>query len=183
MVRCLSLETCVRHWTLSWEEAEELAFVPSALSEPRGPIYWCDNRCSEKGIRYWQIAAMVVEEDGEAYTINLCQQCYNEQLVQVKPRLQVWQWERVVEKKAHRGRIWNVMGNEQFISGMWEYFTLERAEENMILEDASREKQEGIQGQWQQESPFREILEQARRNEDTSQKGTPDGKTSKKNAG
>ena len=71
---------------LSWEEAEELAFVPSALSEPRGPIYWCDNRCSEKGIRYWQIAAMVVEGGGEAYTINLCQQCYNEQLVQGKPR-------------------------------------------------------------------------------------------------
>ena len=30
----------------------------------------------------------------------------------------------------------------------------------MIQEDASREKQEGIQGQWQQESPFREVLEQ-----------------------
>ena len=33
--------------------------------------------------------------------------------------------------------------------------------------DAAREKQEGIQGQWQQESFFREILEQTRRNEDT----------------
>ena len=35
-----------------------------------------------------------------------------------------------------------------------------------IRDDTAREKQEGIQGQWQQESPFREILEQARRNED-----------------
>ena len=45
---------------------------------------------------------------------------------------------------------------------MWEYFTLERAEVNKILADASRERQEGIQGQWQQESPFREIPEQVR---------------------
>ena len=59
----------------------------------------------------------------------------------------------------------------------------QKGRREQILEDASREKQEGIQGQWQQESPFREILEQARRNEDTSQKGTPDGKTSKKKAG
>ena len=46
--------------TVSPEEAEELAFVPSALSEPRGAIYFCDNRCSEKAIRYWQFASVVV---------------------------------------------------------------------------------------------------------------------------
>ena len=34
---------------ISQEEAEELGFVLSALSEPRGPTHWCDNRCSEKG--------------------------------------------------------------------------------------------------------------------------------------
>ena len=54
------------------------------------------------------------------------------------------------------------MGNEQFVRGMWEYFTLKRAQAKKILEDAARERQEGIQGQWQQESPFREILEQVR---------------------
>ena len=41
---------------------------------------------------------------------------------------------------------------------MWEYSTLERAEVRKILAEASREKQEGIQGQWQQESLFREVL-------------------------
>ena len=30
-----------------------------------------DDRCSEKAVRYWQIASMVVEEVGEARTINL----------------------------------------------------------------------------------------------------------------
>ena len=33
--------------------------------------------------------------------------------------------------------------------------------------DAAREKQEGIQGQWQHESPFREVFEQVKRNADT----------------
>ena len=31
------------------------------------------------------------------------------------------------------------MGNEQFIRGMWEYFTLERAEVRKVLADASLE--------------------------------------------
>ena len=48
---------------------------------------------------------------------------------------------------------------------MWEYLTLERAEARKILADASREIQEGIQDQWQQESPFREFLEQVKRSE------------------
>ena len=64
--------------SISPEEAEELAFVPSAVSEPRGAINFCDNLGSEKAIRYQQFASVVVEEGGEARTVNLCQQCYNE---------------------------------------------------------------------------------------------------------
>ena len=56
----------------SQEEAEEMGFVPSALGA-RGATCWCDNRCRENAVRY-------VEEGGEAHTINLCQQCYNEKL-------------------------------------------------------------------------------------------------------
>ena len=44
------------------------------------PFYWCDNRCSEKAIRYRQIASMVIEECGEAPTFNLCQWCYNAEI-------------------------------------------------------------------------------------------------------
>ena len=58
------------------------------------------------------------------------------------------------------------MGNEQFIRGMWEYFTLERAGARTIVADAAREKREGIQGQWQQEYPFREVLQQVKRSAD-----------------
>ena len=151
----------------SQEEAEELGFVPSALSEPRGPIHWCDNRCSEKAVGCWQFASVVVEEGGEAHTTNLCQQCCNEKLAQQgKQPLKLWQRRGVVEKKAHRARRWKVMGNEQFLRGMREYFTLERAGARKIIADAAREKQEGIHGQWQQESPFTEVLEQVKRSAD-----------------
>ena len=44
-----------------------------------------------------------------------------------------------------------------------EHFTLKRAEAKKIMEDAARERQEGIQGQWQ---PFREIIEKVRGNVD-----------------
>ena len=142
---------------ISHEEAEELALC-------RGSTYFCDKRCSENAVRYWQFASVVVEEGGEANTVNLCQQCYNEQMVQQgKPRLNSWQRRAVVEKKA-LGRMWKIIGNEQFLNGMWEYFTLKRAEAKRIREDAARERQEGIQGQWQQESPVREVLEQSRGN-------------------
>ena len=58
------------------------------------------------------------------------------------------------------------MGNEQLIRGMWEYFTLERAEVRKSLAEASREQQEEIQGQWQQETAFREVLEQVKKSAD-----------------
>ena len=97
--------------------------------------------------------------------MEMLEQCINERRVQQEePRQNSWQWRAVVEKKVHRGRMWRIMGNEQFTRGMWEYVTLRRAEAKRIRDDAAREKQEGIQGQWQQESPFREVLEQARRN-------------------
>ena len=67
--------------------------------------------------------------------------------------------------KAHRGRTRKVMGNEQFLRGMW-YFALERAGARTIPADAAREDQEGIQGQRQQESPFRDVLEQVKRSAD-----------------
>ena len=76
--------------SISPEEAEELAFVPSAISEPRGAIYFCDNRCSENAIRYWQFASVAVEEGEETRTRNFSQQCFNERQVQ-QPRLNSWQ--------------------------------------------------------------------------------------------
>ena len=54
-----------------------------------------------------QIASLVIEESGEARTNNLCQRCDNEKLVfQVKQSLKSKEWREVVERKAHRCRLW-----------------------------------------------------------------------------
>ena len=84
-----------------------------------------------------------------------------------KQLLQVAEWKEVVERKAHRGRLWKTFGSQQFMRGMWEYFTIKRAWAKKVLADAPKEKQEGIQGRWQQESPFKEVLEHVKENWDT----------------
>ena len=50
---------------------------------------------------------------------------------------------------------------------MWEYFPLERATAKQFLKDAEKEKWEGIQGEWQQESPAKEYLDQVKSSADT----------------
>ena len=63
---------------LSRDEAEEVSFVPSANSIPQGPMFWCDNLCSDKALSFWQFASVVIDDVKESYTANLCQQCCNE---------------------------------------------------------------------------------------------------------
>ena len=50
---------------------------------------------------------------------------------------------------------------------MWEYFLQERSRVKRFRELADEEKQAGIQGQWQQESPAKEYLEQVKCCHDT----------------
>ena len=150
------------------EDVEERTFVPSAVSVPREPLFRCDNQCSEKTFSYLQLASVVVLEGDEAYTTNLCQKCFNEHLQAngEKPLSNV-QSRQVAEKKAHRGRMWKMIGKEPFLIGMWKHFLQERSRAKRFRELAEEEKQAGIQGQWQQESPAREYLEQVKCCHDT----------------
>ena len=52
------------------------------------------------------------------------------------------------------------MGKDPHLRGMWEYLLHERSRVKKCRELADEEKQAGIQGQWQQESPAKEYLEQ-----------------------
>ena len=92
---------------LSREEAEEISFVPSALSVPRGLVFWCDNRCSDKALRFWQFASVVVNNGEEAHTFNLCQQCYNERLTaHGQAPLKSWQWKG---SRGKEGASWQIV--------------------------------------------------------------------------
>ena len=87
---------------MNQEEAEEISFVPSAISVPQKPLFHCDSQCSDKALSFWQLASVVIEEGEESYTTNLCQICYNESL-EAKGRQQsgsgmsLWRKRRIVE--------------------------------------------------------------------------------------
>ena len=100
---------------LSRDDADETSFVPSAISIPQKPMFWCDNRCSEKALSFWQFASVVVEEGEESYTANMCQLCYNKNLMaKGDAPLTKSQWYAVVEKKAYRGRLARMLVKDQF---------------------------------------------------------------------
>ena len=141
-VECEETQDYVRNsLNLSRDEAEEISFVPSAISIPRRIMFWCDNRCRDKAFRFGQFASVVIHDGVESHTPNLCQQCYNENLVaQSLAPLKNCQWKAVVEKKAHRGRLWRMLGQDQYIQGMWEYFFLERARAKKFMKDAQTRK-------------------------------------------
>ena len=108
MIRLESEETqdCARE-AKSSEQEEGRTFVPIAVSVPLKPLFRCDHQCTEKTTSYRQLASMVGSERDEAYTTNLCQNCFNKRLQAKgeKPLSNV-QWRQVVEKKAYRGKWW-----------------------------------------------------------------------------
>ena len=147
------------------QEGEEISFVPSAISFPQKPLFRCDNQCSEKTLSFWHLASVAIKE---SYTTNLCQKCYNESLKAKEDEpLTKWQWHEFTEKKAHRGRLWKMMGKEQYIREMWNIYVQERARLKRFRFQAEEERQARIQGQWQLELPAKEYLEQVKCCNDT----------------
>ena len=71
------------------------------------------------------------------------------------------------KEKNRREGMWKMMGTEPYLRGMWEHFSCKRSKAKMFRQQAEEEKQAGIQGQWQQESPAREYLEQVKCCHDT----------------
>ena len=64
-------------------------------------------------------------------------------------------------QKAHFGRLWKMLGKDQFVQRECGSTSLLKERKRKSFErDAEKEKQEGIQGQWQQESPAKEFLDQ-----------------------
>ena len=47
---------------LSQKEAEEISFVPSAISVPPKPLFRCDKRCNKKTLSFCQFASKVKKE-------------------------------------------------------------------------------------------------------------------------
>ena len=79
---------------------------------------------------------------------------------------EVFQQTPAGKRKVYRGRMWKNV-KEPNLCGMWEHFSCDRSKAKKFRELADEEKQAGIHGQWQQESPAREYLEQVKCCHDT----------------
>ena len=161
------MTTCVRLWQSARKKLRKWASCQAPLANRErsliGETIYAVKKPSDTG-RWRQLWLKKVAS--EARAINLCQQCYKEKLVQQgKQPLKSKEWREVVERKAHRCRLWKIFGSEQFLRGMWGCFTFTRAWARKIPADATQAKQEGIQGQWQHESLFK--VEQVKRSADT----------------
>ena len=67
-------------------------------------------------------------------------------------------WREMVEQKAFRGKLWAAFGLEQVVRKLWECLTIKQAWTRSVLADAQSERQNGTDGRWQQETPYREEL-------------------------
>ena len=97
------------------EEDEEMSFVPGAICVPQKLLFRCDNQCSEKTLSFWQFASVVIKKSQgiihDQFMPAMLQQVSGGK--RDKP-LTNWQWYGFAEKKAHRGRLWKMMGKEQY---------------------------------------------------------------------
>ena len=131
-------------WNRNLEEAEEMRYrVRSAFRE--GLCF-----CATIGAvtRHSDSGSLLRDEGEQARTINLCQQCNIESLTaQGQVPLKSWQWKTMVEQKAHGGKLWKMLGKDQFFFFFKRCgnFCLERVKAKKFLEDAKQEKQEVIQ--------------------------------------
>ena len=77
----------------------------------------------------------------------------------------------VVRVCREKGASWNVMENDgkrtYSTQEMLDYYCRERLRVKKFREEAEKERQAVIQGQWQHESPSREYLEQVKCCSDT----------------
>ena len=82
------------------ENKEELSFITSTMSSSDG---W---REPKEGFNYCNIVSVVVEENGELYTIKFGEGCYNwRQDEREEPRANGQFWKRLVGMKRSRGKL------------------------------------------------------------------------------
>ena len=82
------------------------------------PSSSCDRQCWKEGLHHFDVASVVVE-NGELYTINLCESCHNPRQGETKePKVNGMQWKRLVGLKGSRGTLAAGLGAEQCHGGI-----------------------------------------------------------------
>ena len=139
------------------EEMEELSFVSSAVNEPRWALHKCDNKCREKGFKFFQTAAIVTEEGCAAHTINLCKHFYNgRRWKQGEEDVTASKWRELVEQKAFfEGSDGQLLAWNNSCAQCGNVSPSKKAWARSILAGAENVRQHGTDGRWQHETPYK----------------------------
>ena len=66
----------------------------------------CDKECNKEGFKFFDIATMLVEDDGKPHTINLCINCYALRLAERnESEVTNARWKAMVGEKSSRGKL------------------------------------------------------------------------------
>ena len=132
-------------------------FVPSAVSDPRWALHMCDKKCRETGFKFYELAAIVVEEGDTPHTINLRRKCYEKaRLEQGETQVNGAQWKELIKQKTSRGKLWAAFGVDFSFEKCGNVSqSRERGPERRWMQQG----QSRTDGSWQQESPCKEELE------------------------
>ena len=70
------------------------------------PNFMCDMQCRKEGFKFYDIASIMVEDDGEPHTINHCTNCYNlRQEERKEPTVNGKRWRIMVGEKTSRDKL------------------------------------------------------------------------------
>ena len=88
---------------------EELSFVPSAVSDTAGwckPRFMCGKKWRKGGFKFFDIEAILVEDEGRPHAINLCKKYDNLRLAErSEPEVTHVRWKAVIGEKSSRGKL------------------------------------------------------------------------------
>ena len=96
---------------------------PCAACDSAGwhePRFMCDRQCRKGGFRFYDIAAIMLEEDGKPHTMSLCRDCYNlRQAERKEPVVSCQRWRIMIGEKSSRSKLSACLEAEGFEHKMW----------------------------------------------------------------
>ena len=87
----------------------------------------CDKKCDEEGFKFYDIAPILVEDDGKPHTINLCRNCYDHRLTESgETKVTNAVRKEMIRRKVSRGRLSAAFGSDGLMRSMCERFTAKK---------------------------------------------------------
>ena len=97
--------------------------------------FMCDRQCRKDGFKFYDIASIMVEDDGRLDTINLCMIWYNLREEERKePAVSGKRWRIIVGEKSSRGKLSPCLGSKM----IWECYAAQKMHAQSLLNERRR---------------------------------------------